>query len=80
MCLSVCVCLCVPWQLPQREEDAELVVELLELIEGAEEKLGLALPLAQEPHHIRLQEEEGAEGEEEEEEFELILVRIPLML
>lgn len=35
--LPKCACarVRVPWQLPQREEDAQLVVELLELVEGA---------------------------------------------
>jgi len=46
-----------PGQLPEGEEDAQLAVELLELIKSAENKLGLALSLSQEPHHIGLQGE-----------------------
>lgn len=47
----------VPRQLPQREQDAELVVELLKLIEGAEDKLWLLVTFSQEPHHVRLHED-----------------------
>lgn len=48
----------LPRQLPEREEDGEFVVELLELIESAEDKLGLVLTFPQEPHHIRLHRED----------------------
>lgn len=44
----------LPGQLPQGEEDAELVVELLELVKGAEDELGLLVTFSEEPHHVRL--------------------------
>lgn len=50
----------LPRQLPEREQDGQLVVELLELIKSAEDELGLVVTFPQEPHHIRLQEHSHA--------------------
>lgn len=44
----------LPGQLPQGEEDAELVVELLKLVKGAKDELRLLVTFSEEPDHVRL--------------------------
>lgn len=44
----------LPWQLPEREEDSQFIVELLKLVKSAEDKLWLILTFPQESHHIDL--------------------------
>lgn len=48
----------LPWELPQRKEDGQLVVQLLEFIESAEDKLRITLALPEDSHHIDLCGEE----------------------
>lgn len=48
----------LPWQLPEREEDSQFIVELLKLVKSAEDKLWLILTFPQESHHIDLHREE----------------------
>lgn len=43
-----------PRQLPQRKQDAQLVVKLQEVIKSSEEELRLSVTFSLEPHHIRL--------------------------
>lgn len=44
----------LPWQLPQRKQDGQFVVQLLKLIESAEDKLRFILTFPEDPHHIGL--------------------------
>ena len=62
-----------PGQLPEGEEDGEFAVELLELVKSAKNKLGLALSLSQEPHHIGLEGETEHENTERKLPFPLLL-------
>lgn len=45
----------LPGQLPEGEQNAEFVVQLLELIKSAEDELRLSVTFPLEPHHVRLQ-------------------------
>lgn len=44
-----------PRQLPQRKQDAQLVMKLQEVIKSSEEELRLSVTFSLEPHHICLQ-------------------------
>lgn len=44
-----------PGQLPQGKQDAQLVVELQEVIKGSEDELRLSVTFSLKPHHVRLQ-------------------------
>lgn len=53
----------LPRQLPEREHNGQFVVELLKLVERAEDKLSLVLAFPHNPHHVGLpRQDENTQG------------------
>lgn len=75
-----------PRQLPQRKQDAQLVVQLQEVIKSPEDELRLGLSFSLKPDHVRLQGHvhtlghEQRTGQTDGRQTDIVLVRVVSLL